>query len=176
MHVYVGACVCACMQVRPGCIEEEKKKAMSADAWAQGGVSQMRTIQMTCMKTCRDAPFMFNGWEESLAWAFCSVDAEWCSAPETRISFAPGIYETASNRYSPVIRATRGANETSEAVDLWRGHQYCFVVTIGQVLPWVFVAIAAIYLLICLLKLPFAVASAGAQLIAQAVSYTHAGS
>lgn len=60
------------------------------------------------------------------------------------------------------------------AVDIWHAHQYCFVVTIGQALPAFFVALVLFYMGLALLRVPFVLLSSGAQLLAQAVSYTHA--
>jgi hypothetical protein len=88
------------------------------------------------------------------------------------LSLAPGI-GTAAVNYSAVILNSKASDDLG-ALDLWQGHQYCFVVTLGQVLPGIFVVIVAFYLAIGLLKLPFVILSAGTQLVSQMVSYTHA--
>lgn len=100
----------------------------------------------------------------------CSADATLCT--QWDIPFAPGVRESAW-KYSKVMLEARDPLAAT-ALDLWHGHQFCFFVTLGQSLPWFFVMIAALYIIIGLAKLPFVVLSAGVQFMAQAVAFTHA--
>jgi hypothetical protein len=66
-----------------------------------------------------------------------------------------------------------GAVPKMEDTDLWHGHQFCFFVTLGQLLPYVFLAIAMVYAAVQILMLPVLLFSAGFQFAWQALAYTH---
>ncbi len=125
------------------------------------------TKAASCLLSCRAAPFYFQRWEDSAAWALCSLDIVNCT--DVTVPYAPMVRQAAWN-YSAVVK---GAAETAQGVDLFQAHQYCFVVTLGQALPWLFVIVAAVYVVLSLLKLPFVVVAAGVQFLVQAVSFTH---
>ena len=152
------------LQMYDGCLESEMRLE------GMGAIS-MRQVQQTCMRSCRQEPFHFQRWEDNAAWLLCSFDAERCTYKEVELSgWTTGVRQAALN-YSVVVK---GANSSPKDMDVWQGHQYCFFVTLGQALPFVFVFVAGTYLLAALLKLPFVVISAGTQLLAQIVSFTHA--
>ena len=107
-------------------------------------------------------------WENSAAWVMCSVDADWCTGVD--VPLAPAVRAAAWN-YSAVVK---GSREGGDGLDLWHGHQFCFVATLGQALPWFLVMLAVLYVLFQCLKLPFVFMLASTQFLVQAVSFTHA--
>lgn len=121
-----------------------------------------------CLKSCRGDPFHFQRWEDSAAWLLCSFDAANCTGVD--VPYAPMVRQAAWN-YSRVI--SRSADGEGGGLDLWHAHQFCFFVTLGQALPWLFVALAGVYVVLSMLTLPFAVISAGVQFLMQAISFTH---
>ena len=54
------------------------------------------------------------------------------TSPVATINNLAPNYRLSAGNYSAVIRSSRTSNDPA-AMDLWHAHQYCFVVTIGQV-------------------------------------------
>jgi hypothetical protein len=142
-----------------------------------------RQIQLRCLKSCSsDAPFYFRGWEQSAAWAMCSVDSERCEgAAGVLYSLLGGGSLTgrslvaAAANYSRVVRNSEDySGPRGGGSDLWHAHQYCFFVTLAQALPWFFVVLIAAIVLLGMLKLPLVIISAWFQLFSQIVAFTHA--
>lgn len=157
------------LQQFPGCIESELSRPSG------GSSSSSRQAQLACMRSCsRDERFLFAGWEDSVAWLACSYDAAWCTSLDLNALPIPSFLFGAASREAVHRSAVRySAVLLSGDADLVSGHSYCFVVTLGQILPGVFLLVGSFYLALALLRLPFAVASAVAQLAAQALAYTH---
>ena len=122
------------------------------------------------MRVCFNGVLIEIGgrWEDSAAWIMCTLDANRCT--EWDIPLAPMAREAAWN-YSQVIQDSRASDA---GMDLWHAHQFCFVVTMGQALPWFFLVIAVLYVGINMVKIPFVILSAGVQFLVQALSFTHA--
>lgn len=130
---------------------------------------------MGCMRSCRDAPFFFRGWEDTAAWLLCAfVDAEGCKLPGMDATAAvvfSGLRLSAQN-YSRVVLAGLVEGD-AVAQDVVVAHHYCFFVTMGQALPAFFVVMISLYMSISLLKLPLAILSGCIQLGSQMIAYTH---
>lgn len=52
-------------------------------------------------------------------------------------------------------------------------YTYCFIFTLASALPWAFLLITALFMVVSLLKVPFVVVAAWAQFWVQGLSYTH---
>ena len=126
-----------------------------------------QTSAASCLRSCRAEPFYFQRWEDSVAWALCASDVVNCT--QVSVPYAPMVRQAAWN-YSAVAE---GSSVSAQGLDLWHAHQFCFVVTLGQALPWLFVFVAGLYVGLNLLKVPFVVLAAGVQFAVQAVSFTH---
>lgn len=107
-------------------------------------------------------------WEDNAAWILCSMDSAGCT--QWDFPLAPMVRASAWN-YSAVMMHS---NTSTAAMDLWYGHQFCFVVTLGQALPWFFVILGLAYVAVSLSRIPFVILAAGIQFLVQAVAFTHA--
>lgn len=150
------------LQVTPGCL---------------GNATSLYGKQQ-CLRSCRGGPFYFRSWESSLSWAVCGLaaaDPTFCQNGTQSIwlwpAFVPrvGELEMAMQNHSAVIVQSVAGDS-----DLWHGHQFCFFVTLGQAIPYLFVALAAVLGAFQLVKLPFAFVAAAGQFLWQAVAFTHA--
>jgi hypothetical protein len=128
------------LQTSPGCIE-----------LAQGRGRSSAEAASLCLKSCRAQPFNFRQWEDSAAWLICLFDPANCTSFD--VPYAPTVARAAWN-YS---RVNLEAVHSAQALDMWHAHQFCFVVTLAQALPWFFVVVAGIYVVFSMLSLPFAV-------------------
>ena len=147
------------LQRMPGCL----------DTYMNLTDGDARAAQQSCMLSCREEPFSFKSWEDSAAWALCSVNAQWCATAFSNTSgvgIAPNL-GLAAERFSAVILDQQNP-------DAYAGHTYCFVVTLGQALPAFFAAVVLFYLVLAMARIPFVLLSAGVQLGVQMVAYTHA--
>lgn len=119
-----------------------------------------------CMKSCRHDPFCFKSWESSVSWMTCNYivrDCESIPLPYAVVSFTD--LKQAFLNHSFVVKS--GDN------DLWWGFQFCFLVTLGQILPYMLLALVIIFSLAQIVRLPFVLFSAATQFAWQAVAYTH---
>jgi hypothetical protein len=66
------------------------------------------------------------------------------------------------------------ANRTGVA-DPIHAFSFCFWTTLSQGLPWLFIALALLYLLAGLVSVPFRIAGSFVQAITSVVAYTHIG-
>jgi hypothetical protein len=128
----------------------------------------------SCMKSCRKDPFYFNSWESSISWAICSLVNDCHSTvqvPDFMRSFS-NLHLVLAN-HSDVISRAYEKNAMQDAQDIWHAHQFCFFVTLGQLLPYMFLLIALVYAAAQLVMLPVILLSAGFQFGWQALAYTH---
>ena len=92
------------------------------------------------------------------------------------VPYAPAVRQSPW-KYAEVVRQTTAISSSSwqkaSALDTYYGHQFCFVMTLGQALPWFFVIISGFYVLLSMLRLPIIMISASVQFLVQAVSFTH---
>lgn len=119
-----------------------------------------------CLKSCRDGPFYFRSWESSVSWLTCSYivkDCETIPVPYVVASFTD--IQQAFLNHSMVVR--------SADKDLWHGHQFCFLVTLGQILPYMLLLLVLLFSSAQIIRLPFVLFSAATQFAWQAVAYTH---
>jgi hypothetical protein len=137
----------------------------------------LRASGIRCMRSCRDAPFHFRSWESSLSWMVCSLVNECHTIPVPDIVKSFSDLHIAMANHSDVIQraypALMNQEPRAEDTDVWHGHQFCFFVTLGQLLPYVFLLIALVYGIVQILMLPFLLVSAGFQFAWQAIAYTH---
>ena len=126
----------------------------------------LRQQAKPCMKSCRAEPFLFSSWESSVAWITCNYlvqDCENIPVPEMLTPFTD--IQNALSYHASVAK--------SQDADLWNGFQFCFFLTLGQLLPYAFVLIGLVYSLVQLLLLPVVLFSSGMQFTWQAIAYTH---
>ena len=123
-------------------------------------------VARVCTKTFTSA----CRWEDNAAWALCSMDATRCT--QWDVPLVPMVRAAAWN-YSSIVINSRQADDAA-AMDLWHAHQFCFVVTLGQAMPWLFVGLFLAYLAVSLLRIPLVILAAGIQFMVQAVAFTHA--
>jgi hypothetical protein len=70
--------------------------------------------------------------------------------------------------------SSASAASRADGLDLWHAHQYCFVVTLSQALPWFFAVLVALYTLAHFVTVPLAILAGVIQLLMlQAVAFTH---
>ena len=62
---------------------------------------------------------------------------------------------------------------SSEAMDLWHGHQFCFFMTLGQALPYLILGLVIVLGAVQLLSIPFALVAAAVQFVWQGIAFTH---
>jgi hypothetical protein len=136
------------LQRQPGCMQD-------AEWYARLGGR--------CQISCDEDPFGFAGWEESLAWIGCLLDPQGCAG--MRLDFAPRLGQ-ASMRFQQVAAGTD--------LDAWHAHQFCFVATLGQSMPWLVLAGMIVFIAGYLLTVPFALLSGFVQVLIQIVCYTNA--
>lgn len=140
------------LQREPGCMQDVEWYArLSASSTSSG-----------CQIGCDQDPFGFAGWEESLAWIGCLVDPQGCAAMQ--LSLAPRLGQ-ASARFQSIATGTD--------LDMWHAHQFCFVATLGQSMPWFVLAGIVVVIAGYLLTVPFALLSGIVQVFVQLVSYTN---
>lgn len=127
-----------------------------------------------CMRSCRGHPFHFRSWESSLSWAVCAglaADPAYCQNGTQHMWFWPSFLprvaelEIAMQNHSAVLR--------SADRDLWHGHQFCFFFTLGQAIPYMFLALVIGLGAMQLLKMPLAFIAAATQFLWQAAAFTH---
>jgi hypothetical protein len=82
-----------------------------------------------------------------------------------RLDFAPRLGQ-ASMRFQQVAAGTD--------LDAWHAHQFCFVATLGQSMPWLVLAGMIVFIAGYLLTVPFALLSGFVQVLIQIVCYTNA--
>lgn len=136
------------LQRQPGCMQD-------AEWYARLGPGG-------CQIACDEEPFGFAGWEESLAWIGCLVDPQGCGG--MALNFAPRLGQ-ASARFQQVATGTD--------IDAWHAHQFCFIATLGNSMPWFVLAGMLVCIVGYLLTVPFAMLSGIVQVLVQLVSYTN---
>lgn len=163
------------LQEVPGCAGSDwwlsyTSNTTSSSAGAAGGPTGSAG---RCLKSCRGEPFYFRSWESTVAWAVCSTasdPASFCADIVDSSSFLatyfPGLREAA---YNHSVHLQAGDQ------DMISAFTFCSWITLAQAVPWVFLAVSVLHLAAALLAVPFEVASAGVQVVVQAVAYTHCG-
>lgn len=124
-----------------------------------------------CLKSCRSEPFYYTSWESSVAWATCNVlvkDCELITMPDIVRSFTQ-LPQAFANHSEVVHKASNNAT----FMDIWHGHQFCFFITLGQLLPYILILVGMAYAAVQLLMFPVILFSAAMQFAWQAVAYTH---
>ena len=149
------------LQSSPDCINGMLNKS-STRGYSNGGYSN---IGQTCLVSCNSPKFGFDAWEKSLAWIVCSFVDE-CD----HITLPYGIYLDTYQQQAVASRAILASADT----DLINSNTYCFFVTLASILPWVFILIALVFLLISSIQLPFIFMTASVQFMTSAIGYTHA--
>lgn len=121
--------------------------------------------QQPCLRSCRSDPFYFTSWESSISWATCNWFVKDC---DKLVPMFPDVVRSWTQLPQAFMNHSHIASE-----DLWHGHQFCFFMTLGQLLPYIFLAIGILYALVQIVMLPVIVFSAGMQFAWQAIAYTH---
>lgn len=129
-----------------------------------------------CLRSCRGAPFFFRSWESTLSWAYCSLwDPLGCNSslpwPSSLLQM-PADLQAALTNHSGVLSSSY-ANATG-AMDLWHANQFCFIMTLGQSIPYMFLAVAVVLGAAQLVRMPLALVAAATQFLWQALAFTHA--
>ena len=68
---------------------------------------------------------------------------------------------------------TQDYQSADAAKDLLDGFSLCFWLTMAQAVPWIFVLVFVLYLVIAAINLPLVLITAGVQFIVQALAYSH---
>ena len=129
------------------------------------------SAKAACLKSCRSSPFYFQSWESSVSWFVCNALVKKCDTlymPDIARSFT--TLPQAFANHSEIIAKSL---DDPIYMDVWHGHQFCFFMTLGQLMPYIFLLIGAAYALVQLMMLPVLLFSAGMQFAWQAVAYTH---
>jgi hypothetical protein len=119
-----------------------------------------------CMKSCRHDPFYFKSWESSASWLACNYLVSDCS-----IIQVPYIVESFTDIRQAFLN--HSAIVMSGDKDLWNGHQFCFLVTLGQTLPYILLVLVLLFSSAQIIRLPFVLFTSATQFAWQAVAYTH---
>lgn len=174
----------ACIPMVPTCLMEEIlvhlqtmvpikivwPDSLQTSAGCIGNATTAQAKQQ-CMRSCRAEPFYFRSWESSVSWVVCNLATDpvgTCGngTGDAWPGFLPkfGELEAAMRNHSEVLS---GGTD-----DLWHGHQFCFFATLGQTIPYMFLALGVVLGATQLVKLPFALIAAAVQFLWQAVAYT----
>lgn len=150
------------LQKFPGCIDSN--------------LTLTNFTRQDCLVPCRGAPFHFRSWESSVSWIVNSLFTVWKDPSRFpwphSLLVMPGELQGALQNHSMVINASY--TNSSEAMDLWHGHQFCFFMTLGQSLPYLILALVIVIGALQLVKMPFALIAAAVQFVMQAIAFTHA--
>lgn len=158
------------LQAYPGCLGPTGAEVASA-IMSGSPIPSISSLPATsgvergsegCILSCRDHPFYFRSWESTLSWALCGIDPVGCLQLE--LPYFP-LFRDA------VLNHTVALNGTKDTADAF---SFCFWVTMGQAIPWMLLAILAVYTLVALVQLPFLLLASGTQFVVQAIAYTHA--
>jgi hypothetical protein len=155
------------LQVYPGCIGP-KWYDLNATVQIPPQFANISRFTSACMLPCRDTPFYFDGWESSLAWVVCTLNATTCHTLD--IPYFPNFNHRVK-QYSLVLSNTNRTDTAS--VDIGSAYTFCFWMTLAQALPYVVALVAIIGGLLLLLSLPFVLFASGVQVCVQAWSFTH---
>lgn len=119
-----------------------------------------------CLRSCREDPFHFSSWEDSLAWVACGWDRDVCGLLE--MPLFPRFQEAALN-YSAVLAVAHANGDT----DTVNAYSYCFWSTIGLVVPYVFVGIALFFFIEAGVRFVMGILAPTVNVAMQAVAYTN---
>lgn len=119
-----------------------------------------------CMLPCTGAPFHFTSWESTAAWVACGVDPVGCAG--LSVPYFPEFRNAALNFSSVLLEA-----DASGDMDRVHAFSFCFWMTFARAMPAVVIVLVASYAIFAALRVPMILVTAGVQLAAQAVAYSH---
>lgn len=139
------------------------------------GCAMDKSIPYTdCFIPCSDPPFRYNGWEASVAWAACDWNSDWCISkvmPWARINNFVMLWSELVDKYNAIENDRTGVTPPDYGrIDAER---FCFVITIFNVVPYIFIGLALVYAASAVLALPFVVLQWAAETFFQALAYIH---
>lgn len=127
-----------------------------------------------CFIPCSDPPFRYVGWEATIAWAACDWNDDWCIKkvmPWARDNNFIILWSELVDKYNAIDNDRTGITPPDYGrIDAER---FCFVVTIFNIVPYLFIGLAAVYAASAILALPFVILQWGAETFFQALAYIH---
>ena len=127
-------------------------------------MSLVANSSYSCMKSCRKDPFNFNSWESSVSWMICGLVNDCHTIP------IPDVVKQFTSLHIALANYSKVHEDKG---DLWHGHQFCFFVTLGQLLPYIVALIALVYGIVQVIMFPVLLLASGFQFAWQALAYTH---
>lgn len=115
----------------------------------------------------------YRGWEATIAWAACDWDPHWCAttvAPWARSNGFNVLWAELSDKFNAIENEYTGVANGNGRVDAER---FCFSITIINVVPYIFLALAAFYALTSVALMPLVVLQWMVDVLMQSLAYIH---
>lgn len=118
-----------------------------------------------CFKSCGDAPLLFNGWRDTLAFGVCYLDVSSCRKLAGLIGSRDGLSDSLLSRAD----AVEAAGES-----LLGAMRFCFAVTFVNLIPVIVLVTLILTSAVYFLYLPCVILPRFLTLALQSLAYTHA--
>ena len=157
------------LQVNPECVRYSMlvyANVTDQNTFTAGVNNKTVVEQIPCMRSCREEPFNFRSWEATIAWMSCGLDPVECV--NVSVPYFPELRNAAVNQ----SRILLAAEETGD-MDLVHGYSFCFWATMAQAVPFLFLLIILLVLIVSLFRVPGILLVAWVEFIMQVVAYSH---
>jgi hypothetical protein len=163
-----------CGPMLPTCLLDDVIKALNSSFPSQMTVPSELSITEDCLnkpeydscyKSCGEAPLLFNGWRDTLAFGICYLDVPSCRRLADTIGTRDSLGATLYTR----------ANALGVASDsLLSAMRFCFAVNFVNLIPVFVLFVLAITCSVYILYLPCVIIPKFFTLLLQSLAFTHA--
>jgi len=163
-----------CGPMLPTCLLDDVIKALNSSFPSQMTVPSELSITEDCLnkleydscyKSCGEAPLLFNGWRDTLAFGICYLDVPSCRRLADTIGTRDSLGATLYTR----------ANALGVASDsLLSAMRFCFAVNFVNLIPVFVLFVLAITCSVYILYLPCVIIPKFFTLVLQSLAFTHA--